>query len=310
MDYKDYYQVLGVPKTATEEEIKKAYRKLARKFHPDLNPNNKAAEERFKAVNEAYEVLGAADNRRKYDELGSNWKQYEQQKSAREAYEQQYREQMRQQGGARSSRASGPPDEDPFGDSGGGFSDFFRTFFGGSEPQRPAASNSKAGDLRATASFTLEDAYRGGPQSLQVGGQPLRLTLKPGFKDGQRLKIKGRGATTSSGPGDLYLTLRVAPNPQFERRGDDLYTTAPLDVYTALLGGDLQVPTLTGPVKITVPPDTAPDTQLRLRGKGMPIYAQAGQFGALFVTLKLELPKALSPKEKELLTQLRALRAR
>ncbi len=305
MAYTDYYQVLGVPKGASDEDIKKAYRKRARQYHPDLNPGNKAAEERFKAVNEAYEVLSNPEHRAKYDELGANWKQlWEQREAQRRAYEQ-----MRQQG-ARSSRGPAAEDSGDFDDMfGGGFGEFFRSVFGG-EPggraQRPSGGG--AGDLRATASFSLEDAYRGGPQVLNVGGRELRLTLKPGFKDGHRLKIKGKGAVGPEGPGDLYLSLRVAPHARYERRGDDLYVNQVVDLYTLLLGGEVMVDTLSGPVKITVPPETAPDAQLRLRGKGMPVYGQPGQYGALMLTLKLQLPRNLTAREKELLQQLRALR--
>ena len=306
MDFKDYYAVLGVPKSASAEAIKAAYRQQARKYHPDVNPGNAAAEERFKALNEAYEVLSSPDHRARYDQLGANWREV----AAQQEAQRRWRE---QQARARQSPADDEQEGAGFDDVfGGGFSEFFRTFFGGERPSPRGGGGARtsSADLRATAQFTLEDAFRGGPQRLTVGGQELRLTLKPGFRDGQRLKIKGRGAAGPNGRGDLYLSLRVAPHSRFERVGDDLKTTAPVDLYTLLLGGELSIDTLSGPVKVTLPPDTAPDAQLRLRGKGMPVYGQPGQAGALLVSLRLELPRQLSARERELVEQLRRLRPR
>ncbi len=309
MDFKDYYAVLGVAKNASADDIKKAYRKLARQFHPDMNPGNKAAEEKFKAVNEAHEVLSTPEHRAKYDQLGSNWREMAAQQEAQRRWQEQMHQQRAQAGRTARPRPPAEEEENGFEDVfGGGFSEFFRTFFGGEPSTARARAEATSADLRATAQFNLEDAYRGGPQRLTVGGQELRLTLKPGFREGQRLKVRGRGAVGPNGRGDLYLSLRIAPHPKYERHGDDLKTTAVVDLYTLLLGGELTLDTLAGPVKITLPAEQAPDSQLRLRGKGMPVYGQPGQFGALLVTLKLQLPRNLSARERELLEQLRRLR--
>lgn len=305
MEYKDYYQVLGVPKNATADDIKKAYRKLARKYHPDVNPNNKAAEEKFKQITEAHEVLGNEDNRRKYDELGMNWKQYENMRA------QGYR---RPQGG-NGYQTYGPPPgqgnfEDIFGDL-GDFSDFFKTFFGGSGGAEQARGRAAGRDRKGDITISLEDAYAGGPKVLNVGGEQMRIVIKPGIKDGTRLRLKGKGLPGPGGtdPGDLYLTVKVATHSRYERRDDDLYADQPLDLYTCLLGGDITADTLAGTVKLNIQPGTEPDTVLRLRGKGMPVAAGNGQHGNLYLKLKLQLPKNLTDKEKNLLRELQKIRA-
>lgn len=311
MDYKDYYQILGVPKNATADDIKKAYRKLARKYHPDVNPNNKAAEEKFKQITEANEVLGNEDNRRKYDELGANWRQYEN---------------MRAQGNGRPQGGNGyrtytAPGgqggnfEDIFGDLGdlGDFSDFFKTFFGGTAGGQQTASGRATGrDRKGDITITLEDAFTGGPKVLNVGGEQMRIVIKPGIKDGTRLRLKGKGlpGPGSTEPGDLYITVKVAPHPRYERRGDDLYADQPLDVFTWLLGGDINADTLAGAVKLNIQPGAEPDTTLRLRGKGMPIAGGNGQHGNLYLKLKLKAPQNLTDKEKILLRELQKQRAR
>ena len=312
MDYKDYYKVLGVSKAASQEEIKKAYRKLAVKYHPDKNKGDKAAEEKFKEISEAYNVLSDAEKRKQYDELGSNWNRYQQTGGAGGFNWSDY---ARQNGGRTyqtydfsdvfegAGRSSG----------GGGFSDFFQNFFSGrgegaAGGRRTAAF--KGQDLQAEMQIDLDQAYRGTTHLLTVNGQQLRIKLKPGIEDGQTLKLTGKGAPGVGGgaAGDLYLTVHVAKHPQFERKGDDLYMDLPVDLYTALLGGKVTVDTLSGSVNMQLPEQTQNGKVLRLRDKGMPRYNQPDQFGDLYVRVQVELPSQLSPEEKQLFEKLRSLK--
>lgn len=309
MEYKDYYKTLGVEKTATAEQIKKAYRKLARQHHPDVNPNDPEAERKFKEVNEANEVLSDADKRKKYDQLGADWQRYEQQGAGRGP------------AGGRGTSGGGGFDWSqyeqgggggrPFGDESGDFSDFFGSIFGnmggsGGRSARPGAGQ----DYQAELELGLEEAYQGGPRTITVNGKNLRLNVKPGVADGQTIRLRGQGGPGRNGgpDGALLLTFRLAPDARYARTGNDLTQDVPVDLYTALLGGEQTVATLGSPVKIKIKPETPSGTRLRLRGKGFPVYDQAGQFGDLYLRLTIALPQHLTDEEKELFGQLAALR--
>jgi curved DNA-binding protein len=304
MDYKDYYKMLGVEKSASQADIKKAYRALAKKYHPDKNKGDKAAEEKFKDVSEAYEVLGDEAKRKQYDELGANWRHFQQQGG----------DPFRGQRGGRGTYYEGDASE-MFG--GSGFSDFFEQFFGGGFAQqtgdfRGRARTTKGQDYEGEMSITLQEAYTGTARLLTVNGQQLRITTKPGVADGQVLKIKGKGGPAAGGgaPGDLYIRVLVQPFPGFDRQGDDLHTQLNIDMYTAILGGDAQVSTLTGKLKLKIPPGTQNGKTLRLRGKGMPVYGKPDQHGDLYVKIEVQLPVHLSEEERSLMLQLRDLHQR
>jgi len=293
MDYKDYYKVLGVDKKASPDEIKKAYRKLAVQHHPDKNPGNKEAEEKFKLANEANEVLSDPEKRKKYDELGENWQQYE--RSAN------------QEGG------------NPFGAAGGSQhfytegegADFFEQFFGGrtggSGRAQSRSANFRGGDYETEMEITLDEAYLGTSRIIQLENEKLKITTKPGAYTDQVLRIKGKGAKGSSEQhhGDLYVRIKVKPHPQFTRKGDDLNITHPIDLYTALLGGDAVVNTLSGQVKIKITEGTQNGKTIRLKGKGMPIYEESAKFGDLYVQLQVQIPEKLNDKQKELFNQIK-----
>lgn len=302
MDFIDYYQVLGVKKTASQDEIKKAYRKLARKYHPDVNPNNKEAEKKFKEANEANEVLSHAENRKKYDQYGKDWKHADEFEKAK----------SRQQ---RSSARSGGPHftyehtgGDPFG--GQDFSDFFESLFGNARGQSYQQRSFKGNDLQAELDLTLEEAFKDHKRTLNINGKKIRITIPAGIKDGQTIKLAGHGgAGQNKGKnGDLYITFHFKPHPLFTRKGNDLYINQEVDLYTCLLGGKLKVPTLSGSVQIPIKPETPNGHKVRLKGKGFPVYKKKGQFGNLYVTLKVKIPSRLTKEEKELFKQLQALR--
>ncbi len=305
MDYKDYYSILGVTKTATQAEIKKAYRGLAKKYHPDKNKGDKAAEDKFKDISEAYEVLGDEEKRKQYDQLGSNWRQFQ---NAGGGGRQQYG----QQGGQYYEGDFG----DMFGGGGGGgFSDFFQQFFGGGGAgfgqQAGGRGQARKGqDYQAELELSLHEAYVGTSRLINLQNQQLRITTKPGVADGQQLRIKGKGGPAMGGGanGDLYINVRVHPDPRFERQGNDLHTTLAIDLYTALLGGDAQVNTMTGQLKLKIPAGTNPGRSLRLRGKGMPVYGKTDQFGDLYVKIEVKMPTNLTDEERQLLEKLRDLR--
>ncbi|WP_242918845.1 DnaJ C-terminal domain-containing protein [Pontibacter liquoris] len=306
MDYKDYYKVLGVAKTASQAEIKKAYRALAKKFHPDKNKGDKAAEEKFKDISEAYEVLGDEEKRKQYDQLGANWRQY-QNAGAGGQYG------GRPGGGFQGGGYYEGDINDMFGGGGGGFSDFFQQFFGGGSSagfggQAQGRSRAQKGqDYQAEMDITLQEAHDGTSRLLTVNNQQLRITTKPGVADGQTLRIKGKGGPAAGGgtAGDLYINIHIQPDPRFVRQGDDLHTSMPVDMYTAILGGNAQVNTLAGQLKLKIPAGTQNGKTLRLRGKGMPHYGKADQYGDLYVKIDVMLPTNLSDEEKALLEQLR-----
>ncbi|WP_370895708.1 DnaJ C-terminal domain-containing protein [Chryseobacterium gossypii] len=298
MAYIDYYKILGVDKNATQEDIKKAYRKLARKLHPDLNPDDKEAERKFKELNEANEVLSNPENRAKYDKYGEHWKHGEEYEKARK---QQSQYQQQDFGGFSGT---------DFGE-GEDFSDFFQSMFGGGgfgRSSRGSASGKfKGQDIQAELTLSLRDAARTHQQTFEVNGKKVRITIPAGVYDGQQIKLKGHGSPGfNGGPnGDLYITFNIPADPDFERIGDDLKTKVKIDLYTAILGGDVKVNTLDGSVNLKVKPETQNGMTVRLKGKGFPVYKKEGQFGDLFVTYEVKLPTNLTDKQKELFEQLK-----
>jgi curved DNA-binding protein len=302
MDYKDYYKILGITKSASTEEVKKAYRKLAIKYHPDKNQGNKKAEEQFKEVNEANEVLSNTEKRKKYDELGENWKQYENQGSqGKQGY-------GRSAGGGQ--RYSSPGAE-RFGED-ENFSDFFDSIFGrgfsAASDQESRRSN-KGSDYQAEVELSLEEAYVGTSRLLEVNGEKLQMKFK-GVQDQQKLRIKGKGGPGAGGGtrGDIYVKIHIATHPHFERKGDDLYCEAPVDLYTSILGGKALVRTMKGNIKIDIAKETDNGKTLRLKGMGMPKFGKENEFGDLYVKVKIILPKNLTETELELFKQLSLLK--
>ena len=296
MDYKDYYKILGIDKKASQDEVKKAYRALAIKHHPDKNPGNKEAEEKFKLANEANEILSNSEKRKKYDELGENWKQYEQHGN-------------RQGGSPFGSATDGQQYYE--GDS-NDFSDFFEQFFAGRNGRtgrsQSKAANFKGGDYETEMDISLEEAYQGVSRIIQVESEKLKITTKPGSYTDQQLRIKGKGAVGSSAEnrGDLFVRIKIKPHPQFIRKGDDLYNTVTIDLYTAVLGGEVVTTTLSGQVKIKIEEGAQNGKTIRLKGKGMPVYENPAAFGDMYIQLQVQIPTKLSDKQKELFEQLKA----
>jgi curved DNA-binding protein len=292
MEFIDYYKILGVDKNASEEDLKKAYRKLARKLHPDLNPNDKEAHKKFQQVNEANEVLSDPEKRKKYDTYGKDW---------------QHADQFEQQ--RRSQRQSQYQDSQQFyGDTDSNFSAFFESMFGGSE--RRSQKKFKGQDYHAELRLSLTDAMQTHQQTLSVNEKNVRITIPAGIENGQVIKLKGYGEPgVNGGPaGDLYITFSIAPHPQFKRSGNDLFTTTTVDLYTAVLGGETTLDTLRGKVKLKVNPGTQYSTKIRLKGKGFPIYKKEGEAGDLYVTYEVKLPANLTEEQKTLFTQLSKLK--
>lgn len=305
MDYIDYYKVLDVTKSATEADIKKAYRKLARKYHPDLNPNDKEAEKKFKEINEANEVLSNPENRKKYDKYGKDWKHADEfEKAGYDPNQQQNRQQSRSQysGGDFSGFEGGDF-------SGSDFSDFFNSMYGGGRSSR-SQSKYRGQDFNAELELDLKAAYTTHKQNLTVNGKNIRITIPAGVENGQVIKIPNHGGPgVNGGPnGDLYITFIIANNSDFKREGNNLYADAPLDLYTAILGGETHINTFDGKVKIKVPAETQPGTKVKLKGKGFPVYKKENEFGDLYITYSIKLPTKLSDKEKELFEELAKLR--
>jgi len=310
MDYKDYYKILGVEKSATQDEIKKAYRKLAMKHHPDRNAGNKSAEEKFKEITEANEVLSDPDKRKKYDTLGSNWNQY------RSTGGQGFDDFYSHFGGGRRQSGSGSTYEysgninDIFGNAGGGFSDFFESFFGGSGRGFGGRTQQQktAIDVEASMNVTLEDVFVGSEKQISVEGKKLKIKINPGTKDGQRLRLKGlgRSKTTDGTKGDLYLNIHILQHPFYEIKDNELYYNLDVDLYTAVLGGKESIRTLDGKtISINIPEGTESEKILRLKGLGL---INESVRGDLFVNIHVTAPKNLRKEEKELFKKLKSLR--
>ena len=304
MEYKDYYKILGVAKTASEKEIKAAYRKLARKHHPDVNPGNREAEARFKEINEANEVLSDPQKRKRYDELGAHWQDY----AARGG-----RAGQGWPGGGRVRVNVGGFGEQEFS----GFSDFFQTFFGGGRGGgfedlfggAAARGEAPGADLEGEVELSLLDVLRGAKRTIQTdeGGRRVEVKIPAGIKEGARVRVAregGRGQGKAP-RGDLYLRVKLQPNPQFERRGDDLATTVTIPLTTAVLGGEAKVPTLEGSKEIKVPAGTPTGRTFRLRGEGLPRLESGGGRGDLLATLQVRVPEKLTSRERELYEELR-----
>ncbi|MCL7452971.1 MAG: J domain-containing protein [Anaerolineae bacterium] len=311
MEYKDYYKILGVERDASEKDIKKAFRKLARQHHPDVNPGDPKAEERFKEINEAYEVLSDPDKRSKYDRLGSDWQQW--QRSGAPGDFDWGRWSTGGPGDRVHVRYGTPEDlQDIFG-GGSPFSDFFSQIFGGTGGARGAGGTQyqmrpqRGQDYEQPIEITLHEAYHGTTRVLQKEGQRLEVQIPAGAKTGTRVRVSGEGGTGAAGgpAGDLYLRVTVSPDPRFERRSDDLYTTVKADLYTMLLGGEITVPTMTGDVALTIPAGTQNGRTFRLRGKGMPRLRNPEQRGDLYARMEVQLPTRLTARQRELLQELR-----
>jgi curved DNA-binding protein len=301
MAFIDYYKILGVDKTASEKDVKNAYRKLARKHHPDLNPNDAEANKKFQQLNEANEVLSDPEKRKKYDKYGENWQHGEE-------YERAQQQHSRQQGGfGGGGRSQGFESFEGFGD-GEDFSDFFQSMFGGAGGARGGSRQAKyrGQDFNAELRLTLLEASETHKQTLTVNGKQIRITIPAGVENGQTIKIAGHGGPgVNGGPaGDLYITFSVANDPNFRRSGSDLYSTIKLDLYTAVLGGEVTINTLTGKVKIKVKPETPNGMKVKLKGKGFPVYKKAGEFGDLYITYDIQMPTNLTDKQKELFKEL------
>jgi curved DNA-binding protein len=295
MEYRDYYKILGVPKTASQKEIKAAYRKLARKYHPDYNPGNKQAEARFKEVNEAHEVIGDPEKRKRYDELGANWDAYSRGAPGGGAWP---------GGGVR-------VDFEDLGGA-GGFSDFFRMFFGGGGGGFGGADafSFQPSDAEAEVELTLGEVRRGTTREVAIGeGEARRrveVKIPPGVREGSRVRVAGEGGRGRGGRrGDLFLRIRIASDPAFDRKGDDLATNVRVPLTTAVLGGEAQVPTLDGTIGIRIPAGTPAGQVFRLRGHGLPRLEARGARGDLLATLQVDLPRTLSARQKELFDELR-----
>jgi curved DNA-binding protein len=297
-DYIDYYKVLGLKKDATTDDVKKAYRKLARKHHPDLNSNNADAQKTFQQLNEANEVLSDPEKRKKYDQYGENWKHAEQYEQARQ------QQGSRQQGGNFEGYGS---DFSGFG-GGGGFSDFFEQMFGGMGGQRAGSGSTKfkGSDLQAELNMSLKDAYATRQEVITINDKKVRITIPAGVEDGQAIKLKCYGNKgVNGGPdGDLYITFRISNNTNFKRLGNDLYATISIPLYTAVLGGEEIIDTLSGKIKLKIAPETQNNTQIRVKGKGYPVYKKDGNYGDLYVTYDVKIPTNLTEKQKELFRQL------
>ncbi len=301
MAYIDYYKILGVDKSASQEDIRKAFKKLARKHHPDLNPNDPDAKRRFQEINEANEVLGDPEKRKKYDQYGEHWQHADQFEA-----QQQYRQQYGGAGGGAYWSSSGGS----FSGDEGEFSDFFESLFGSRGGHRSGRSAGFRGqDFNAELQLSLRDAAQTHKQVLTVNGKKIRITIPAGVENGQTIKLGGQGAPgINGGPaGDLYLTFVIPDDPVFKRLGNDLYVDAPLPLYTAVLGGEQVIDTLSGKVKLKVKPETQNGTKVRLKGKGFPVYKQEGQSGDLIVTWRVEIPTHLTEKQQELFRELQRI---
>lgn len=294
MAFIDYYKILGVPKNASDGAIKKAYRKLARKYHPDLNPNDKIAEKKFKEINEANEVLSNAENRKKYDQYGEHWQHSEAYKKANQ--QKQYQKSY--------SGGTGGYNEEQF-------SDFFENMFGGtSQRGRGRQVKFRGQDYNAELQLDLKDVFTTHKRTLTVNNKNIRITIPAGVENGQIIKIKGHGGKgINGGPnGDLFIQFSIVNHSKFKRDKNNLHITVDLDLYKALLGGEIMIDTFNGKVKLNIKPETQNGTKVKLKGKGFPMYKKEGVFGDLYITFQIKIPTKLSSKEKELFSELAKLR--
>jgi curved DNA-binding protein len=302
MAFIDYYKILGIDKSATEKDIKAAYRKLARKFHPDLNPNDTEANKKFQQINEANEVLSDPEKRKKYDKYGENWQHGEE----HEQYARQQQQSRGQYSGFGGGQGQGFENFENFGD-GGDFSDFFQQMFGGGSSGRTRTQAKYRGqDFNAELHLGFREAAETHKQTLTVNGKQIRITIPAGVENGQTIKIAGHGGPGSNGgpAGDLYIAFAIANDSYFKRIGADLYANVKLDLYTAVLGGEITVETLTGKVKLKVIPGTQNGTKVKLKGKGFPVYKKDDEFGNLYLTYDIQIPTNLTDRQKELFTEL------
>ena len=301
MSFIDYYKILEIPKSASAKDIKKAYRKLARKYHPDVNPNDETSKKKFQQINEANEVLSDTEKRKKYDKYGKDWEHGE-------AYEKARKQQQQYQhagGGQQYSGAGG-------GYSESDFSDFFESMFGGARQSSSQRTQQKyrGQDVNATLQLNLTEVLKSQKQTLTVNGKKIRLTIPAGVENNQTIKIKNHGGKgVNGGPnGDLYITFQILNNTRFKRGGKNLYTTIDLDLYTAILGGEKTIDTLNGKVKLKIKPETQNNTKVKVKGKGFPIYKKENEYGDLYITYHIKMPTNLNNKEKELFNELSKLR--
>ncbi len=295
MEYKDYYQTLGVARSASDKEIKNAYRKMAKQYHPDRNPGDKQAEERFKEINEAYQVLSDPQKRARYDQLGASYSQWKENGIPGNFNWGQW---AAQPGGQEVNM------DDLFGE--GAFSDFFRSIFGGMGAGQAVRGRSRRESpaLQQPVSISLKEAYSGTTRVLQAGNRRVEVNIPAGARQGTKIRVPGAGPAGADGrPSDLYLALTVVEDPAFERNGNDLHTKITIDVFKAILGGEVEVKTLTGKLLLTIPPGTQPEQVFRLAGRGMPILREPGMKGDLYVLVKVQIPKGLNAKQKSLLDQ-------
>jgi curved DNA-binding protein len=301
MEYRDYYKVLGVEKNADEKEIQKAFRKLARQYHPDLNPNDKDAEKHFKEINEAYEVLSDSDKRAKYDQLGSSYNQW-QQRGGQNAGGFNWGDWSNagNYGGSYNYNTEGGAD----------FSDFFSTIFGGRQQRDTYRQATRGRDIEQSIEITLEEAYKGTERVLNRGGKKKTIRIPAGATDGTRIRVSGEGETGFGGgsQGDLYLVVTVRPEPNFERKDDDLYADLKISLFTAVLGGEVYVPTLAGSVKVRIPAGTQSGKTIRIADRGMPRLRQPDQKGDLYARVLIQVPTNLSEEERNIFEQLRDMR--
>lgn len=296
MAFIDYYKVLEIDKKATEAEIKKAYRKLARKYHPDINPNDKDAEKKFKEINEANEVLGNPEKRKKYDAYGENWQHAGEFEKANQ--QQRYY-----------NKNASQEDFNSYGRDGDDYSDFFESLFGNANRNRSRSQQFKGTDFNTELQLNLDEVYTTQKKTISVNGKNIRFTIPAGVENGQTIKISGHGGDgINGGPkGDLYITFSIKNHPDFKRDKNNLYTTVTLDLYKAVLGGEITVATFDGKAKLKIAAGTQNGTQVKLKGKGFPVYKDEGHFGDLYITFQIKIPTNLSDKELELFTELSKL---
>jgi curved DNA-binding protein len=307
MQYKDYYQVLGVDKSATTDEIRRVYRNLAKKYHPDRNPGNKQAEEKFKEINEANEVLSDPQKRKRYDQLGQSYQSWQQQGGSDGSFRWEDWFSTPRSGGTR-------VEVNDMGDLGDifeefGFSDFFNSIFGGmgtsTRTRRSQSRTAQPAIYEQPVSITFQEAYNGTQRTVQIGDRRKEVKIPAGAKTGTKVRYAGAGPQQGRQKSDLYLVIDLKPDPHFDRQGDDLYSDASIDLYTAVLGGQATITTPSGNVLLTIPAGTQPGQTFRLAGKGMPILRQPGSFGNLFVRIKVQVPKNLSAAQRKMFEDLR-----